>query len=116
MVKRYVLWETLWTNNGGAHPGMQAEMNWHKQTNLRFQETAYGGNSIDGRYLGKVDGVLLADLPKFLDSMRVFNMKEITVQEAIDFCNRCYPSESDPYFTLDDDGFTLIDNRPVEEI
>jgi hypothetical protein len=123
MTTTYVLWETLYTNAGGAHPGKQAEQNWHRQTDLTFSELRYGGNSIDARFLGRVEHSSTEQLNSFLQSMRLFNMQSVTPTEAVAYCNKVEPVSEEHtidfpngYFELDADGVTIIDNKPVENI
>lgn len=55
-------------------------------------------------------------LNKFYTNFSMFCFTESTPQNAVELCNKWYPAPEgeDNYFSLDTDGFTIIDNRPKD--
>lgn len=91
---------------------------------ISFQETSIVGTNGDARMLGIVeyDDKYQDEFEnKFLMNYDYHCMLEVTVNKALELANRWYPQfEADDgtmtdSFVLDTDGFTLIDQRPVEE-
>lgn len=127
MAKRYITWIPYKvSHNTIAHIKPVLDSNWSDVVTIT--ETPYGKVSGDPRMLGIVEGnftALTAVQPEgdtILDRIKAsaspFYVQIVaTAQEAVDYCNQWYPSGEDPaYFELDVDGFSIVDNRPVEEI
>ena len=53
---------------------------------------------------------------KFMNNYSNFCFTEETPTKIIELLNEWYPnSEGENYFSLDSDGFTIIDNKPIPE-
>jgi len=109
--KKYITYNRFWASPHHAlDPDMQVQKLWPPVT---FTELNYGGTSSDNRLLAKIeyaDGALSTEAwSRFKQGFSHFCFYEVTAQVACDLCNEWYGAGS---FTLDQDGFTLIDNRP----
>lgn len=133
MVKSYFLWIPFNLGDGyNAHVKPVFDNNftfWGSVT-----ETPYTGGNLgaDPRYLGIIEtnkwaqlntqlpeGVTPLDLIK--QNLSPFSITMITPARALELCNVWYPVKAgdeaqfpNGYFELDVDGFTIVDNRPLE--
>ena len=124
--KTYITWmEFILNRNYRAHPDDFVKISWDGY--FWFESLSYTGNGIDKRHLGivswddeKVNATLIEE---FLRQASYFNFQQKTLAEVNTLLNTWYPvtqedAEAFPsgsYFTLDVDGFTIIDNRPIDE-
>jgi len=122
--KYYITWQRLWVGkNVGTDISANVNNNWNYDGHpITCTELPYGYVDADKRLLAIIeydDTYYDSEAIKRLtDSLLPWAYTEINANKALSLCNEWYPApegEAD-YFTLDTDGFTLIDNRPVEEI
>ena len=126
MAKRYITWIPFRvSHNTIAHIKPVLDSNWSDVVTIT--ETPYGRVSGDPRMLGIIEGnfsqinAVQPEGDTLLDRIKAsvapFYVQVVgTAQEAVDYCNSWYPPADgdNDYFSLDVDGFTLIDNRPEE--
>jgi len=114
MIKKYVTWTGFYADNRFiVHPTFEIKELWNGV--ISFKETSYGNTETDKRYLGIIeydDNLKQEVLDRFIFNFSKNAMFIITPEKALELCNEWYGN----YFELNKDGFTLIDNRPEEEI
>ena len=116
-MKQYITYTRFLTRNNREDP--TNAMNYLWKDIFSITETAYNGlGNSDARFIAILEYEDTVE-QKLIDRMmlnftyHMFTM--VTPEKALEFCNEWYPSDTDAYFALDSDNFTLIDNRPVEE-
>lgn len=130
MVKTYFLWLPVTLGNGyTGHVGPAFNRNFGFWGTV--QELSYTGGmgNADPRALAVFEtnkwtqlnnatpeGQTPLDMIK--TNLSMFNITIITPERALALCNQWYPPQNgdSDYFSLDVDGFTLIDNRPEPEL
>lgn len=125
-MKQYITWQTFWiSRTEGRHIDSNVYMNWNYETNpITCQTLGYGNVEFDKRQLAILDipEVYDADVvDRFYRSLDVFACEPITPQKALTLCNEWYADApliegKELPFELDEDGFTLIDNRYFEDM
>ena len=122
IVKQYITWQRLWNGSKvGTDVSANINNNWnYPGREITCTELPYGYVAGDKRLLAIVeynDADYEADvLQRMWDAINPWVYCKVTPIEAVALCNDWYPSEGEAYFTLDTDGFTIIDGRPVEEL
>ena len=124
IIKQYLAWQRLWNGtNVGVDISAQINKNWnYPGREITCTELSYGYVEMDKRLLAIIeytDGDYdTEDIDKMYNSMIPWVATQITPTKAVELCNGWYPAPEgeDDYFTLDVDGFTLIDGRPVDPI
>lgn len=121
--KYYITWQRLWVGrNVGTDISANVNNNWdYNGKEIKCTELSYGYVNADKRLLAIMeydDTYYDAEAIKRLnDSLIPWAKEKINPNKACSLCNKWYPAPegTDPYFTLDTDGFTLIDGRPIGE-
>ena len=124
MIKKYVTYTPFVVSTRHmTHPTESVERLWKDV--IKFQELPIVGTDGDSRMIGYIEyEEEHADKveSKFIPNYSYHCMLTISVEKALELANRWYPQWADENeamhdsFTLDVDGFTLVDNRPVEPI
>lgn len=123
MIKKYITWNPKKINeNVYRHP--TSYKTWIPN-NVDIIETGYYEESStslieDRLYIGIVecpDDYENQDFDNLKTISGDFKIEYTTPQETITKLNNIYPAPEgeDDYFTLDQDEFTLIDTRPIDE-
>lgn len=120
MIKKYVTYTPFVVSTRHmTHPTESVNRLWNGV--ITFQETNIVGTNGDSRMLGIVEYDSKYEdeyANKFLHNYNYHCMLEVTVTKALELANEWYPKEEGQEldsFTLDADGFTLVDNKPVPE-
>jgi hypothetical protein len=116
IVKKYITWKAIESSPGVfSHINPSADAAW---ADISLTELNLGNIFGDGRFLGWVqydDAVVSPSLwSDCLASLSAHSGTEKSAAEALALCNVWYPHDP-AYFSLDADGFTLIDGRPAPE-
>ena len=126
-MKTYITWQTFWlSRQEGRHIDSNVFMNWNYKNNpITCKTLGLGNASDDKRQLAIIEipeDVYNNDvLNRFWRSLDVFASEQITPTEALNLCNEWYSNseliegKTTP-FELDEDEFTLIDNRLIEDM
>lgn len=109
--------EFILNRNYRAHPDDFVKISWDGY--FWFEALPYTGSGIDKRHLGivswddtKVNATLVEE---FLRQASYFNFQRKTLAQVQALLTLWYPDNVGD-FALDEDGFTIIDNRPVDEL
>lgn len=121
MTKQYITWQTFWlSNQEGRHIDANIKLNWNYETNpIACEVLGYGNTANDKRHLAIVDIPDVYDedvVSRFYRSLDAFAAEQIEPTKALSLCNEWYANSEliegkETPFELDEDGFTLIDNR-----
>ena len=117
-MKQYITWQTFWENRQqGRHIDANINMNWNYEVNpITCKCLSYGNISTDKRMLAVLDipdSYIQEVKDRFYRSLYCFASEQVTAVEALALCIEWYGEDT---FELDEDGFTLIDLRPEEEM
>lgn len=114
MIKQYVTWTKRYDSaRNFSHPDNAMKALWGGV--VEFKPT-FSGNGVDQRNLAILeyaDDFEHAD--RFANNFSDYSLVLVTPLEACALLNKWFPNEI-PYFVLQEDGFTIIDNRPVEDL
>jgi len=121
-IKKYVEW-TPSLNANRVWQDIHDELNelWMNVFTIVYLDID-GRNITDARRLAILECDSQATYDKLIDrlieNMGKYALRVIDVDTALTHANEWYPAPEgeDPYFSLDTDGFTLIDNRPKDEM
>lgn len=116
MVKQYITWTDLWKDNfWKTNFDIQLKKLWSKVVSVEKLE--YNGtNNDDARKIAIIefdDSMSDNAKTRFINNFSGWCFFKITPQDAVDLCNEWYPAPEgeDDYFSLDADGFTIVDRR-----
>jgi len=109
--KEYIIWNTIKVNdNFIKHPNTDNELYNKWKDVMTITEYPYHD---DIWYLGHAtfddEKVTQSDFELYFTDYQDFNIIDITVNEVIEWLNNLYGD----YFSLNEDGFTFEDNRPI---
>lgn len=81
--------------------------------NVGFTHTPYEGQGDDVRHLaiGSYGNLSDAAWERFKNNFSAYAFYETTPGSAVALCNEWYSPDVGSEFTLDGDGFTIVDNR-----
>ncbi len=123
-MKQYITWQTFWlSRQEGRHIDANINNNWNYEDNpITCEVLGYGNVNNDKRQLAILDIPEVYDedvISRFYRSLDVFAIEQITPEKALELCNEWYADSEliegkETPFELDEDGFTLIDNRKHE--
>lgn len=122
IMKQYITWQTFWiSNTEGRHIDANINNNWNYENNpITIEVLGYGNTNTDKRQLAIID---IPDevysesvLNRFWRSLDVFACEQILPIKALSLCNEWYADGEliegkETPFELDEDNFSLIDNR-----
>ena len=113
MTQKYLTWNRYWVSKRCAiDADMQVAKVWPK---IKFTPLSYGETPGDMRMLavGSYVAEEISDnaWDKFKNNFSHFGFYEITAGSAVGLCNEWYSPGAGSEFTLDEDGFTIVDNR-----
>ena len=104
-MKQYITWKRFKVSeNQYIHPTFGVE---NTISNIKFTEMEFN----DGAdiYIGYIEGEE-NDIKQVIDIFKIHDMVVITPAIALNCCVQWAGN----YFELDEDGFTIIDNRPED--
>ena len=119
-IKQYITWQRLWSGKDvGADVSANINNNWnYPGREITCIELPYGFVEHDKRLLAIIEYpenvYEQEELDKMYNSISSWVAIKIKPTKAVELCNEWYPAHEgeDPYFELDSDGFTIVDNRP----
>jgi len=116
--KYYVTYDRKWIGaNSYSDPEDEFNYLWSPSS---FEQTSFVGTEGDKRLIGIVHLSDKHDKPSCIEKInrkfQAYTFTDVTPEEVVLLCNGWYPAPEgeEVYFTLDVDGFTIIDNRPNE--
>ena len=113
MTQKYLTWNRYWVNEYCAKdPDLEISKLWPEIT---FTHTGYLGGTNDARHLAigsYVSGSISSEAwTRFKNNFSHYCFYETTPGSAVSLCNEWYTPDVGSEFTLDGDGFTIVDNR-----
>ena len=121
MIKQYLTWQRLWNGTDvGVDISAQINKNWnYPGREIICTELGYGFLEKDKRLIAIVEyddeNYSEEVINRAYQSLMPWLAMKKTPEEIIALLNEWYPSEGDDYFSLDEDGFSIVDNRPSPE-
>lgn len=114
--KKYFIWKIFKENDKFySHPNTILEKKEKWADKIKLVEYGYEQN---GWYLGHIewdnDIVTAQQIVEHAEDFSKFNFQVKTPEEVLTLLKQFYPEDQE-YFSLDTDGFTIIDNRPIDE-
>ncbi len=115
----------MWSGrNVGVDVSANINNNWNYEgRKITCTELSYGYVANDKRLLAIIEyddsQYEQEEIDKMYASIAPWVATKITPTKAVELCNVWYPlqeGDTEAYFSLAEDDFSIIDNRPVEEM
>lgn len=113
MIKQYTTWTKRYDSvRNFSHPDNAIKALWEGVISFT---PAFNGNGVDQRNLAILEySDSFEHVDRFANNFSDYSMVLVTPLEACALMNKWFPNET-PYFTLEEDGFTIKDDRPVDD-
>ena len=119
MKKTYVHYTRFWkTPNQCIDPDKEIKRLWGNF--ITFTPLGYS-NSDDPRMIGIIecpDDIKQDVKDRFINNFSHYAMYEVDPTKIVEHLNEWFPAPTgtEPYFSLGEDGFSIIDNRPQDDL